>query len=162
MVGLALATALAGCAQGPTTTPQITPGTPARPRDVNLIARDDVFSPPHLDVVPGETIVLHVLNGGLENHEAIIGDQEVQDAWEAAEANAPAVRPGMSPEISVPPGLNGLRVVVGSGVRVDLAWTVPSDPAVVASLIVGCHVPGHYAKGMHVPVTVARTVGGGG
>jgi len=146
---------LGGCAQGPTTTPPVTPGTSAHPREVNLIARDDVFSPPSIDVVPGETVVLHVINGGLENHEAVIGDQRVQDAWEAAEANAPPVRPGVSPAISVAPDLAGLRIVVGSGVRMDVTWTVPSDPTVVAGLIVGCHVPGHYAKGMRIPVTVA-------
>jgi uncharacterized cupredoxin-like copper-binding protein len=154
---LGLAIQVGGCAQAPTTTPPVTPGTPARPRDVNLIARDDVFSPPAIDVVPGETVVLHVINGGLENHEAVIGDDRVQDAWEIAEANAPPVRPGATPAISVAPDLAGLRIVVGSGARMDVTWTVPSDPRVVSGLIVGCHVPGHYAKGMRIPVTIAVT-----
>ena len=39
-----------------------------------------------LDLVPGETVLLHVINGGLEVHEAVIGDAAVQDAWEVAEA----------------------------------------------------------------------------
>jgi uncharacterized cupredoxin-like copper-binding protein len=119
---------------------------------VNIIARDDVFSPPTVDLVPGETVLLHVINGGLEPHEAVIGDQQVQDAWETAEANQPPTRPGITPSVSVPPGLEGLRIVVRSGERVDVTWTVPPNPATVAGLIVGCHVPGHYAKGMHVPV----------
>ena len=150
----------AGCAGAPTSTPPVTPGTSARPRDVNIVARDYTFSPPIVDLVPGETVVFHVINGGLEPHEAVIGDARVQDAWEAAEANVPPSRPGTTPAISVPPGLNGLRIRVASGERVDVTWTVPGDAATVGSLIVGCHVPGHWAKGMQVPVRVA-TQGGG-
>ena len=93
------------------------------------MARDDRFSPAVLDLVPGETIMLHVLNGGLETHEAIIGDEAVQTAWEAAEADAndPPPPPGPTPVASVPPELAGLRVVVRSGERSDVVWTVPVD-----------------------------------
>jgi uncharacterized cupredoxin-like copper-binding protein len=146
---------VAGCGDAPVATPPVTPGTSTRPRDVNVIARDDVFSPPVVDLVPGETVVFHVVNGGLDAHEMVLGDQGVQDAWEVAEANAPPVRPGISPSVSVPPGMAGLRIVVGSGQRADVTWTVPTNQATVGGLIVGCHVPGHYAKGMHVPVRIA-------
>ena len=151
-----------GCSEAPTTTPPITPGTSGAPRDVNIIARDNVFSPPAVDLVPGETVLLHVINGGLQLHEAIIGDQSVQDAWEMAEANLPPVGPGVTPAVSVPPGVFGLRIVVRSGERVDVTWTVPVAPAEVTKLIVGCHVPGHYAKGMHVPVRVVAMAGAAG
>ena len=161
LISALAATGLAGCSSAPTTTPPVSPGTTGRPRDVNIVARDDVFSPPIVDLVPGETVVFHVINGGLESHEAIIGDQRVQDAWELAEANVPATRPGVTPAVSVPPGLAGLRIWVRSGERVDVVWAVPADPAQVSGLIVGCHVPGHYAKGMHVPVRIA-TQGGRG
>ena len=147
--------AAAACTAGPTTTPPVTPGTSARPRELNIVARDDNFSPPAVDLVPGETVLIHVVNGGLQVHEAIIGDQRVQDAWEAAEANAPAVPPGATPAVSVPPALAGLRVVVHSGERVEVMWTVPVAADTVAALIVGCHLPGHYANGMHVAVRVA-------
>jgi len=153
---------MAGCSDAPVSTPPISPGTSARPRDVNIVARDDVFSPPVVDLVPGETVVLHVINGGLENHEAVIGDQSVQDAWEVAEADVPQTGPGVTPSVSLPPGVGGVRIVVGSGVRVDVTWTVPATAADVSRLIVGCHVPGHYAKGMHVPVRVATTGSVGG
>jgi uncharacterized cupredoxin-like copper-binding protein len=136
-------------------TPPITPGTSVRPRELNIVARDDNFSPPAVDLVPGETLLIHVVNGGLQVHEAIVGDQRIQDAWEAAEANAPAAPPGATPVVSVPPALTGLRVVVRSGERVDVTWTVPANASDVALLIVGCHLPGHYANGMHVPVRVA-------
>ena len=119
------------------------------PRDVNLIARDYVFVPPTLDLVPGETVVLHVINGGLTVHEAIIGDATVQDAWEAAEAAAADPPPGPTPAVSVPPELAGLRIVVESGQRVDIAWTVPLTSE---TLVVGCHIPGHWDGGMRIPV----------
>ena len=147
MTTLVTATA---CASGaPAGTPPIVPGTGAAPRDLNLIARDYVFDPSVLDVVPGETVNLHVINGGLDVHEAIIGDAAVQDAWEVAEAAAADPPPGPTPAVSVPPEHTGLRVVVVSGQRLDVTWTFPltSEP-----LVVGCHIPGHWAKGMHIPV----------
>ena len=139
-----------GCGSGgPPATPPIVPGTEAAPREVNVIARDYVFNPSVLDVVPGETVNLHVINGGLDVHEAIIGDATVQDAWEVAEAAAADPPPGPTPAVSVPPRHGGLRIVVASGQRVDVTWTVPQTQAL---LVVGCHIPGHWAKGMHIPV----------
>jgi uncharacterized cupredoxin-like copper-binding protein len=149
----ALAAALiasSGCSPStPVATPPIVPGSPESPRDVNLIARDYVFLPATLDVVPGETVLLHVINGGLTVHEAVIGDQSVQDAWEAAEAAAANPPPGPTPAVSVPANLAGLRVVVESGQRIDVTWTVPTGDQ---PLIVGCHIPGHWAEGMWIPV----------
>lgn len=139
---------LASCSGAPTGTPPITPGVSGAPREVIIVARDDRFSPPVVDLVPGETILLRVVNGGLETHEAIIGDEAVQTAWEAAEAAVAGAPPGPTPVVSVPPELTGLRVVVRSGERMDVVWTVPDTPG----LIVGCHIPGHYARGMRSPV----------
>ena len=148
--GLAAAQAVWACTPAlPVATPPIVPGTSDAPRDVNLIARDYVFVPPTLDVVPGETVVLHVINGGLTVHEAVIGDTAVQDAWEAAEAAAADPPPGPTPLVSVPPDVSGIRVVVASGQRVDVTWTVPAG---TTPLVVGCHIPGHWAEGMHIPV----------
>jgi uncharacterized cupredoxin-like copper-binding protein len=138
------------CAPAPPgATPPIVPGTSDAPREVNLIARDYLFLPPTLDVVPGETVVLHVINGGLTVHEAVIGDMSTQDAWEAAEAVAANPPPGPTPLVSVAPDVAGLRIVVGSGQRVDVSWTVPTG---TEPLIVGCHIPGHWAEGMSIPV----------
>jgi uncharacterized cupredoxin-like copper-binding protein len=153
-VGAALALA-AGCEAGPPpATPPISPGTIAAPREVNIIAKDWQFLPDPVDLVPGETVVFHIVNGGLEIHEAIIGDAAVQDAWERAEAATEGHPPGPTPVVSVPPDLAGLRVVVPSGQRVDVLWTVPAGIAAGsgASLVVGCHIPGHWAKGMVVPI----------
>lgn len=142
-------------------TPRPVAGTADAPRDVNLIAKDDTFLPSVLDLVPGETIVLHVINGGLEVHEAVLGDGAIQDAWEAAEAATVGAPPGPTPLVSVPPEVSGVRVVVRSGERVDVRWTVPTDvpvdlpataPPDPVAWLVGCHIPGHWAQGMWIPI----------
>jgi uncharacterized cupredoxin-like copper-binding protein len=133
-------------------TPTSVPGTASRPREVNLIASDYAFAPSTLRVFAGETILLHVVNAGLEVHEAVIGDESVQDAWEAAEAAIPAPPPGPTPIVSVPPDVSGVRVVVHSGQRMDVTWTVPGSAR--AGLIVGCHIPGHWARGMLIPIEI--------
>ena len=148
--------AVSGCASAPAGTPPVSPGTDATPREVTIIARDYAFVPSSVDLVPGERILLHVINGGLDIHEAVIGAGPVQDAWEAAEAAATNPPPGPTPLVSVPLAVAGLRVVVRSGERVDVLWTVPPTAADVTGLVVGCHIPGHWARGMQVPVRIAR------
>ena len=151
-----IALASAGCEAGPPPpTPPIVPGSSAAPREVNIVMKDWIFLPDPVDVVPGETVLLHIVNGGLEVHEAVIGDQTVQDAWEAAESAAAGPPPGPTPVVSVPPDVAGIRVVVASGQRVDLVWTVPGDLATLGSLLLGCHIPGHWAKGMRAAIRIA-------
>ena len=153
---LAAAFLIAACEAGPApATPPISPGNSSVPREVNVIAKDWEFLPDTVDLVPGETVLFHFVNGGLEIHEMVIGDAAVQEAWEVAEAATVGHPPGPTPVVSVPPGLEGLRVVVASGQRVDVVWTVPRPPATGsadATLMIGCHIPGHWAKGMVVPV----------
>ena len=123
------------------------------PRAVVIVAADFEFVPAVVDLVPGETVVVQVINGGLAVHEAVIGPRPVQDAWEAAEAPTASAPPGPTPVVSVEPGLAGLRIVVTSGERRDVAWTVPASAAADAGgWFVGCHIPGHWAEGMVVPV----------
>jgi uncharacterized cupredoxin-like copper-binding protein len=151
---VAAAVALAACGETvPAATPPITPGTGSTPREVNIVARDYAFVPATVDLVPGETVTLHVLNGGLVIHEAILGDLDTQLAWEGAEAAVGDAPPGPTPFVAPPPGFDGVRVVVESGQRVDVTWTVPADAASDPSgWFVGCHIPGHWEKGMVVPV----------
>ena len=156
----ATALLILACEAGaPPATPPISPGSAAAPREVNIIAKDWQFLPDPVDFVPGETVLLHIVNGGLEIHEAVIGDAAVQDAWEVAEAAAAEHPPGPTPVVSVRPEVAGLRVVVASGQRVDVSWTVPADaesgPA-SAALLIGCHIPGHWAKGMVAAVRLVR------
>jgi uncharacterized cupredoxin-like copper-binding protein len=151
----------AACDTGsPGSTPPITPGTSSGPREVNIVTRDYGYTPPVVDLVPGETVLLHVINGGLETHEAVIGSLGAQLAWEAAEEKTVGAPPGPTPSVEVPPGFDGVRVVVASGQRVDVTWTVPADAATAADgWFVGCHIPGHWAKGMVVPVRFVEAGG---
>jgi uncharacterized cupredoxin-like copper-binding protein len=140
------------CEAGPPpATPPLSPGTVSAPREVNIIAKDWQFLPDPIDLVPGETVTFHVINGGLEVHEVVIGDAAIQDAWERAEAATVGHPPGPTPVVSVAPELSGLRAVVQSGQRVDIAWSVPSAGR-GSGLFVGCHIPGHWEKGMVVPI----------
>ncbi len=148
-----LALAVVGCAADPDSTPAITAGTADQPRTVIIVAKDYSYIPPIVDLVPGEHVVLQIVNGGLIVHEIVIGGMGVQDAWEAAEAATIGAPPGPTPVVSVSPDLAGLRVVVQTGQRVDVPWTVPLTASTEAGgWFVGCHVPGHWAEGMVVPV----------
>jgi len=150
----ALAALTAGCGeQGPEATPRITPGTASAPREVNIVERDYGYVPPVVDLVPGETVILHIINGGLETHEAVFGSLDAQLAYETAEAATVGSPPGPTPAIPSPVGFDGIRVVAGSGQRVDVTWTVPETaPSASSGWFVGCHIPGHWDKGMVVPI----------
>jgi uncharacterized cupredoxin-like copper-binding protein len=158
---LAAAGVLAACDAGAApATPPITPGTGSAPREVNIVARDYAYVPTVVDLVPGETVVLHVINAGLVTHEAILGDLDAQLAWEEAERPYADPPPGPTPAVPAPAGFDGTRIVVESGQRLDVTWTVPADAASDPNgWFVGCHIPGHWAKGMVVPV---RLVDGSG
>lgn len=144
---------IGGCDGGTTATPAVTPGTADHPRTVIILAKDYTYVPAVLDLVAGESVLFQIVNGGLAIHEVVIGTMEVQDAWESAEAATVGAPPGPTPVVSVPPDRAGFRVVVASGERVDVTWTVPRREVVAsASWLVGCHIPGHWGLGMVVPI----------
>ncbi len=159
IAALALVIAACGSSAVPQTPPPV-PGTSAAPRELNIIARDYTYVPSRIDLVPGETVVFHVINGGLVLHEALLGTMAQQAAWEQAEQVLVDVPPGPTPEVPPPAGFTGTRIVVASGQRLDIVWTVPltaaSDPG---GWFVGCHIPGHWAKGMVVPVRLVDDKG---
>jgi uncharacterized cupredoxin-like copper-binding protein len=157
----AAALSLAACDAGaPGATPPITPGTSAQPREVNIVARDYAYVPSTVDLHPGETVLIHLINGGLVVHEAVLGDMNAQLAWENAEAPFADAPPGPTPLVPGPSGFEGTRIVVNSGQRLDVMWTVPEDAAqAVSGWFVGCHIPGHWQKGMVVPVRFVDAAG---
>jgi hypothetical protein len=161
LLALVVGAVAAGCGSGGApATPPITPGASTTPRDVNIVMREYGYVPRIVDLVPGETVVLHVLNGGLETHEAVVGDLEAQLAWEEAELATIDHPPGPTPFVPPPDDFDGTRIVAGSGQRLDVTWTVPTDaPDATAGWFVGCHIPGHWAKGMVVPVRFVATGG---
>ena len=153
----AVASAAACEASAVPATPAITPGTSGAPRQVNVILKDYIFVPGIVDLVPGETITLNVVNGGLDVHELVLGPAAVQQAWEDAEEPAANPPPGPTPDVSVPPGLEGLRVIVRSGETQTVTYSVPDD--VAEQLLLGCHISDHWERGMAGAV---RLVGPGG
>ena len=122
-----LGAALAG-APAPTPAPSTLPGTDAAPRDVNVIMRDYHFDPTPLYLYPGETIRLNVFNGGMVEHELVLGDSAVQQAWSAADAAATPPAPlATAPPASVDPSVGGLRIVLPVGRSTSVIYHVPGQ-----------------------------------
>ena len=120
-------------------------GTAQEPRPVTVIMRDYRFDPTPVVLVPGETVRFTIFNAGLEVHDFVIGDADVQQAWSIADAAATPPHPlATAPPASVPPETGGLRVFLRSGERADVGYDVPVDEQL--SLL--CHIPGHIEKGM--------------
>ena len=157
LVGLGLAGALvllgAALAAAPAPVQEIArPGTTESPRAVTVIMRDYGFDPEPLRLVPGETVRLTVFNGGLVEHELVLGDERVQDAWSLANAQAtPPALFASAPPASVPAEVDGLRLLVASGLSTVVDYTVPA----AGTLEMICHLPGHADQGMVGEVTLA-------
>jgi uncharacterized cupredoxin-like copper-binding protein len=148
--GLVLLGASLAGAPAPTPAPAQTPGTAAAPRAVNVIMRDYRFDPTPLYLYAGETVELRVLNGGLVDHELVLGDASVQQAWATADADATPPAPfATAPAASVAPDVGGLRIVLPSGGSHTSLYEVPAD----ATLQMICHLPGHVEQGMVGQVT---------
>jgi uncharacterized cupredoxin-like copper-binding protein len=152
--GLAIGLVLLGAwlTSAPAPVPRIDqPGTAAVPRQVNVILRDYAFDPDPLYLVPGETVQFNVINGGMVEHEFVIGDAAVQGAWELAdEAATPDALLATAPPASVAPGVGGLRLLLAPGQSATAIYEVPIGGPL--SLI--CHLPGHAEKGMVAQVVL--------
>ncbi len=124
-----LAAALASCA--PAVADE--PGS----RTVHVRIHYSRFDPEALAFEAGETVTFVVENTDPIDHEFLLGDEAVQLAHERGTEAFHPPRPG---EMTVPAGTTATTTYSFGG---------PGE------LILGCHLPGHYAYGMHVPVTVA-------
>jgi uncharacterized cupredoxin-like copper-binding protein len=157
VLGLGLAVALvlfgAALAGAPAPPPNILqPGTAASPRPVNVIMRDYRFDPTPLYLVRGETVRINILNGGLIEHELVLGDESVQAAWRDADARATPPAPfATAPPASVAPDVGGLRALLGSGGSDTFDFVVPTT----GDLDLICQLPGHAERGMVGEVTFA-------
>ena len=140
-------------AAAPGPTPDLSrPGTVEQPRAVNVIMRDYVFNPTPLYLVPGETVTLTVINGGLLVHEFVLGDEQVQQAWAAANAAVTPPAPMASaPPASAPAGTGGIELLLGPGEQATVGYTVPAND----QLQLMCHLPGHVERGMVGSVILA-------
>jgi uncharacterized cupredoxin-like copper-binding protein len=129
-------------------------GTPEAPRDVTIIMREYAFAPAPLALVPGETVRLTVLDGGLVAHDLVLGDATVQAAWSSADAAATPPAPfATPPPAGVPAGTAGLRVLLSSGQQSVVTYLVPRDQ----QLTMVCHIPGHRDRGMEAAVVLVSS-----
>lgn len=112
------------------------PGSADAVRTVNVTIHYSHFDPSSLSFPPGTTVRFVVRNTDPIDHEFIVGDQAVQDAHETGTEPYHPPRPG---EMTVPAGTTRATIVT---------FARPG------SLIFGCHLPGHYAYGMHGVILV--------
>lgn len=108
-------------------------------RTVHIEIHFSRFSVGNVDVAPGETVRFVVENTDPIDHEFIVGDRVVQLIHERGTEPLHPPKPG---EMSVP-----------AGTTQTTTYTFPATPG--PRLIFGCHLPGHYAYGMHGTITIA-------
>jgi len=153
ILGLVLLGAALAGAPAPTPGPSFLAGSEARPREVSVIMRDYHFDPTPLYLVPGETVRLTVFNAGMIEHEFVLGDASVQEAWAAADAAAtPPAAFATAPPASVGPDVGGVRIVLPSGAMTTVTYHVPA----AGDLELICHLPGHEEAGMVGQVVLVR------
>jgi uncharacterized cupredoxin-like copper-binding protein len=130
--------ALAGLGATACGTASADPGSPAPVlRTVNVTIHYSHFDPSSFSFPPGTTVRFVVRNTDPIDHEFIVGDQAVQDAHESGTEPYHPPRPG---EMTVPAGTTLATIVT---------FAQPG------SLIFACHLPGHYAYGMHGVIRIA-------
>jgi uncharacterized cupredoxin-like copper-binding protein len=111
---------------------------PPAERTVDVTIHFSHFDLASLQVSPGETVRFVVTNTDPIDHEVLVGDAEMQQIHEAGTEASHGARPG---EISVP-----------AGETVETTFTFPDRLA--PGWEFACHLPGHYAYGMHGPITM--------
>ena len=128
-------------------TPYGHPGTAQHvTQTLNLTMSDQMkFNPDHLDIKLGQTVRLHIRNGGQIAHEFVMGTRE--DLREHAEMmkQMPNMQHSDASSIRVAPGQTG-----------DIVWTFdkPGD------FWFACLIPGHFESGMEGTIHVGpRTAG---
>jgi uncharacterized cupredoxin-like copper-binding protein len=105
-------------------------------RTVNVTIHYSHFDPSSFSFPPGTTVRFVVRNTDPIDHEFIVGDQAVQDAHESGTEAYHPPRPGE------------MTVLAGTTRATIVTFARPG------SLIFGCHLPGHYAYGMHGVIRV--------
>ena len=115
----------------------IAPASDARTRTVELTIHHSRFSTDAMRFPRESTVRFVVRNTDPIDHELIVGDQATQDRHEhGTETHHDGSVPG---EISVP---------AGSVVATTYRFAGPGR------LLYGCHLPGHWAYGMHGAIVV--------
>jgi uncharacterized cupredoxin-like copper-binding protein len=95
------------------------------------------FRPASFEFSAGSTVTFVIHNGDPIDHEFILGDAAVQRRHEDGTERQHGAIPG---EVSVP---------AGETRRTTYTFTEPGR------LVIGCHLPGHFAFGMRAEVTAS-------
>ena len=100
------------------------------------------FDPDEFEVAAGEVVTFQISNTGDIEHEFVLGDEQAQQ--QMAEEMGAGDGHAHSGEMSN-------AVTIHGGETAELTWRFPDEATTV---LVGCHVPGHYEAGMRGTVTV--------
>lgn len=110
--------------------------------DVEMV--DMAFVPAELTVHVGDRVHFVFVNEGHIDHEAVIGDQAMQDAHEAEnDVGATA-----SHELDAAAEPHATFVAVNKSGTLDYTFTT------AGTTILGCHKAGHWAAGMLMTITI--------
>lgn len=135
--------------------------TADEPRTVEVSMTDMAYAPASLDVEVGETIRFVFRNDGAVRHEAVVGDQQQQEAHHAEMAEMTGSHDDMDMgtgdmgtgdmESMDHAGMDELHgVVVEPGQTAELVHTFDT----AGTLMIGCHEPGHWEAGMKMTIDV--------
>jgi uncharacterized cupredoxin-like copper-binding protein len=106
---------------------------------VQVAMREFSFAPSSFTVKVGSTVDFVFTNRGAVEHEAVIGDMAFQDEHEKEMAEGGMQMGSGEPEVEAEPGE-----------AKTLTYTFDQP----GTLIIGCHVEGHWASGMKATITV--------
>lgn len=101
-----------------------------------MTVRFSRFQPDHFEFPAGSTVTFVVTNKDPIDHEFLIGDEHVQQVHEEGTEAHHGAKPG---EISIP-----------AGETRSTTYTF-GEPV---TLLIGCHLPGHYDYGMKGDIEV--------
>lgn len=110
-------------------------------RVVEISMLDELrFDPDAVEVTVGETVTFQVTNDGQIVHDFTLGDEHMQEEHDAEMAEG---MPNMGHDEP-----NVLTLEAGESGELTWHFTAP------ASILYGCHVPGHYDAGMVGTLTI--------
>jgi len=92
------------------------------------------FEPDSIEVSVGETVTFRVTNAGQLLHDFTLGDEAAQAEHEAEMAESVAEAGHAEPNV----------LTLDGGETGELTWRFTAP----ATMLYGCHVPGHYDAGM--------------
>lgn len=121
-------------------------GEPADPSEADRVIEVNVdndlaFEPNEFEVAAGEVVTFRISNTGDVEHEFVLGDEEAQEQM------AEMMEGGDDHAHS---GDMGNAVTIHPGETAELTWRFTSP----GTVLIGCHVAGHYEAGMTGTVTV--------